>query len=130
MNIFERASRANLRFASAKGELSTEQLWQLPLNSLDQLAQTAHREATEAQGISFVTPRSEKTRAQVMAELKLDILKHIIADKLAQADANRNAAQKAQERARLLEVLAAKKEAQLSNLSEEDILKKLEELDN
>ena len=33
INIFEQASRAKLRFDSVKGQLVTEQLWDLPLQS-------------------------------------------------------------------------------------------------
>jgi len=53
MNIFERAARAKVRFSSAVGELTTEQLFDLPLTatgnrlSLDAVARDIYRGAQE-----------------------------------------------------------------------------------
>jgi hypothetical protein len=49
MNIFEQATRRAIRFESAKGDLSVEQLWDLPLQSrnqfdLDTVAKTVNRQ--------------------------------------------------------------------------------------
>lgn len=35
MNMFEFATRSKLRFTSARGELTAEQLWDVPLRSRD-----------------------------------------------------------------------------------------------
>ena len=41
MNIFEYATRAKLRFASSRGDLTVEQLWDVPLRSTDGFAGSA-----------------------------------------------------------------------------------------
>ena len=50
MNIFEMATRKKIRFNSPQGDLSTEDLWDLPLSSkvngkanLDDIAKDLHR---------------------------------------------------------------------------------------
>ena len=61
-------------------------------------------------------------------ELKLEILKHIIAVKLKDAEDRRNAAERATERQKLLDILAEKQDGALKELSVEDIQKRLAEL--
>jgi hypothetical protein len=59
INIFEYASRNKIRFASPRGELSVEQLWDIPLRSKDDfnlntIAQTANKAVKNATEESFV----------------------------------------------------------------------------
>lgn len=79
MNIFELATRQKLRFASAKGDLTTEQLWDLPLLissptrdvkvDLDTLARSINHELKAQAEESFVStkanPLKEIGRAHV-----------------------------------------------------------------
>ncbi|MFW9602789.1 MAG: hypothetical protein ACMV1B_10780, partial [Prevotella sp.] len=59
MNLFEIATREKFRFASIKGELSVEQLWDVSLTSktgfdLDTIARTVNQESKETDTESFV----------------------------------------------------------------------------
>lgn len=131
MNIFEQATRQKIRFPSAKGELTTEQLWELPLTSktgfdLDTVAREVNRDLKETAEESFVSTRANPARAHL--ELKLELVKHVIAVKITEADAREKAASRTQERQRLQEILARKQDAELEGLSVEDIQKRLAEL--
>lgn len=131
MNIFEQATRQALRFSSNRGELSTEQLWDLPLTKrdgfdLDTIAKTVNAQLKTLSEESFVT--KSQNPAKDSLELKLEILKHIIAVKLKDAEDRRNAAERATERQKLLDILAEKQAGALKELSVEDIQKRLAEL--
>ena len=125
MSIFERATRIKLRFPSTIGELTSEQLWDLPLTvrgaqpDLDKIARYVNSELKSIDEGSFVALTPDPRRADL--ELKLDILKHIIAAKIADADAAKTAASNAARRRKLLDVLAAKEDAELSGLTREQI---------
>lgn len=131
MNIFEQATRQKIRFPSIKGELTTEQLWELPLTSrtgfdLDSVAREVNRDLKETAEESFVATRANPARAQL--ELKLELVKHVIAVKITEAESREQAAARAQERQRLQEILNKKQDAALEGLSVEEIQKRLTEL--
>ena len=131
MNIFEQATRQALRFSSNRGELSTEQLWDLPLTSrqgfdLDSVAKEVNQRLKSVTEESFVVKTTNPEKDSL--ELKLEVLKHIIAAKQSEADARRNAAERAAERQKLYDILAEKQDSALKDLSVEDIQKRLAEL--
>lgn len=131
MNIFEQAVRQKLRIPSAKGELTVEQLWDLPLQSktqfdLDTLAKAANRELKGMDEESFVSTTDNPAKAKL--ELTLDILKHVIAAKMSDAEAAKNRAARAEEREKLLKILADKQNAALGELSVEQIQERLKAL--
>ena len=128
MNLFEKATRKAFRFPSAKGELTVEQVWQLPLTSrsncdLDTVARTINTELKSLAEESFVNKGSNPKRAELQD--KLDIVIHVIQTKQAEADAASQRAAKASEIAKLEELLANKKDEELAGLSKEDLEAKL-----
>lgn len=132
MNIFEQASRSKLRFQTARGALAAESLWDIPLTSrddfnLDTLAKQVNADLHSAAEESFVSVTTNP--AKDMAQLKLDILKHIIADKLAAKASAAAKAEKAKERARLIEILGQKQDQELMNLTPQQLQARLAALD-
>lgn len=133
---FEKATRMKLRFSTDKGDLTVEQLWDLPLThtsekgvSLDGIAIAANRELQSLATESFVSTATTNPRKGVL-ELQLSILKRIIAVKIEDNEKARLRAAAASERARLTEILASKEDAALANLSVEAIQQRLAELDS
>lgn len=131
MNIFEQASRLKLRFPSVRGELTTEQLWDMPLTSkndfnLDRVARTVNSELKAMDEESFVDTSSNP--AKRLAELKLEIVKVVIADRQEANARSLQAASRAEERQRLLAALAKKDDQALNEMSADDIKKRLNEL--
>ena len=130
MNLFEIASRQAWRFPSVKGQLTVEQLWQLPLQSrdgfdLDGVAKNVNADVKTQTEESFVTP----VKVDDTPRLKLDLVRHIISIKLAERDAAQSARARAEERQKLLNILERKQDATLEAASVEEIQKRLAELD-
>lgn len=126
MNMFEQASRQGFRFNSARGLLTVEQLWTLPLTStqgfdLDTIAKDVYRQIKAGEEESFVNP----TKNSVQEELgvHMDILKHIIATKIAEAQAAKERVQNKAKLDKILGLVAAKDDEALSGLSKEELLK-------
>lgn len=131
MNIFERAARRKLRFSTNNGELSTETLFDLPLThptklNLNSIGLAIMQELKDLGELSLVETKPDPRKA--LLELRLEIVKHIIASKQADEAAAETRAKRAALRSQLTEVLASKESEALKSLSVEDIRKKLEEL--
>lgn len=132
LTLFELATRKAIRFASLRGSLSIEDLWNLPLTtktangiSLDLIAKTVHRELKDAEEESFVV---KKSTANVELQIKFDIVKRIIDVKLAEAETRKEAAAKKEERERLMAVVDRKKAQQYDDLTLEEAQAKLDSL--
>lgn len=131
MNIFEQATRQKFRFESIKGELTVEQLWDMPLTSkngfdLDTVAKEVNRGLKACSEESFVN--TNHNPAVDRLEAKLEVVKHVIAVKLAEADERAKAADRKAEKERLLEILHQKKDQDLLGLSREELEKRIADL--
>lgn len=129
--IFYQALRKRLRFSTATGELTTEQLWEIPLTSskgvsLDTIAKSTHRTLKDMDEESFVT--AVKNPEKGLLELKLDILKEVIRIRQEEIAELSEATNKKQLKQQLTDILAQKQQKSLLDLSEEEIQKKLKEL--
>jgi hypothetical protein len=93
--------------------------------NLDVIAQTVAEKMEKETKHSFVTP----TTISGDNELRLNILKDIIADKLAAEEAVKRKAANRIEREKLLEALAAKDEKAMKGKSRKQLMKELEALD-
>lgn len=127
--MFEKASRLKIRFESAMGSLAVEDLWDLPLATgkvnLDLIAQGLNKALKDDGNVSFVT---KSTKANTLAQLKFDIVKHIIDVRLAEKEAADNLRANAEKKKRILEILEERKDSSLRNASEEELQKMLESL--
>lgn len=137
MNIFEAASRRKYRFSSSKGDLTVEQLWDLPLAitsptrdvkaDLDTIARSVNAELKGVTEETFVAIKPDPRKADL--ETKLEVVKHIIAVKLKAQEDAKSAAERAEKRRKLIDALASKEDEALAQMSREDILKQLSDLD-
>lgn len=123
--MFEQASRVKLRFKLSNGVVSTEDLWDLSLESLDSLARQLNKTIKDEEEISFI---KEKSSANKLTELRFEIVKHIIAVKLAEREKAQDAAIKSERKQAILNILANKEDEYLQSMSKEDLLKELESL--
>ena len=131
-NLFLQATREKFRFESSKGDLSVEQLWDLPLTSrtgfdLDTVAKAVNANLKSSNEESFVNVNNNPAVSRLQA--KLEVVKAIIEVKLAQAEATKKRAEKVAERQRLMEVLHSKKDQELQGLSVEEIERRLSQLE-
>ena len=127
MDLFIKAARQGWRYSSVKGLISTEQLWQLPLQDkksnfdLDSVAKAVNAEVKQQEEESFVTPaKTDDTVRQ-----KLELVRYVISTKIAERDAADNARARAEERQKILAILGKKADAALEAAPEDELRKRL-----
>lgn len=131
-NIFEYAARYKIRFASVRGMLTVEQLFNdVPLRSgdgfnLDAVAKAANQALKTATEESFVD--TERTPEHTKLETALEIVKFVITSKLDDEAAAKKRAENRAEREYLLKVLADKQQDKLTKLSEAELRRRIEAL--
>jgi hypothetical protein len=131
-DLFVTASRQAWRFPSTRGELTTEQLWSMPLLAkngfdLNSVARGLNQEVKDLGEESFVETRSNPARST--AEGKLELVKSIIAVRQEENRLAEQRAQRAVERARILDALAARESEELTKASKDELLARLAQLD-
>lgn len=132
-NIFEYATRNKLRFTSVRGELSVEQLWDVPLRSrddfnLNNVAKAANKALKEVSEESFV--ETKKTAEHTRREMTLEVVKYVIDLKLEEEKTAETRAAKKQEKEKLLQILAEKQAGKLSELTEKELQKRIAALED
>ena len=129
--MFEKASRLKLRFTSTSGNLTVEDLWDIPLTgplgnlSLDDLAKKINRDIKAEEEESFVVEKSPKSS---ILELKFGIVKYIIKVKLAEAKQAENTAITNTQIRKLQSAITQKEDEVLTNQSLGDLKKSLKKL--
>lgn len=121
VNNFEIASRLKLRFETAVGMISVEDLWSLPLTSnskvsLDSLAVALNKELKGSEE-SFVT----STKKDEVLKLKFDIVKHVIDVRI---EENRKKTEEVQRKAKLENIdnlITQKQNEKMANLTLEEL---------
>lgn len=124
-NLFEKASKMKLRFSTTKGILSTEDLWDLSLESLDKIAKNLYKQIKESEEISFI---SEKSSEDTLASMKLEIVKFVITFKMDEAKEKKLRAEKLALKKRIADEIAKKKDNKISEMSIEELEKVYNEL--
>lgn len=127
-DIFVYATRNKIRFQSTKGELSVEQLWDVPLRSRDDfnlkaVAKAANKTLKDLNEEDFVD--TAKTPAHTRAEQALDVVKFVIETKIAEEEAAAKRAANKIEKEKLLAILAEKQDGKLSELSERELKRRI-----
>jgi len=129
--MFDKAFRQKLRFESPMGQLSVEDLWDLPLTArsgkanLDDIAKELHHQLKNGDDISFVI-QSKKSDETI--QLKFDIVKHIIDVRLAEQSAAETLRSNKEKKQQLLAIIAQKENEGLMNTSLDELKKMAESL--
>lgn len=130
-DIFKKAVQAKLRYPTKVGNATTEDLYDLPLTSangasLDDTAKAISRNLKQFDEESFVD--TAVNRGKATAELQLEVVKAVIADKVEARDAAKDAKAKAERKQKILEIMARKQDSELEDKSLEELEKELAEL--
>ena len=124
MEKFEIAVRNKYRFPF-KGNISVEDLWDLSMSDLDKVYKALNTQKKQSEEDSLmVTHNPETTEVQI----KIDIVRHIYAEKVAEKEARERAAENSAKRQRIMQILANKQDAALENMSEEELKAMLSEM--
>lgn len=124
MNIFEQATRAQLRFSTPNGMLSVEDLWDLPLTSttkranLDDVAKLLDNQIKNTASVSFVNDVSE---VNTQTKLAFDVVLHIIKVRLAERAAAKTAADARAKKQKIMAIIEQKQDEALSAASIDDL---------
>jgi hypothetical protein len=125
--MFEQASRLRLRFGTERGQLSVEELWQLPLTgevSLDAIAIELDKQ-TQSTSKSFVNPEH---MTDPVVQLRFDIVQHVILVRLAEKKKADEARETAAKKQKLLGILARREDAELEGSSPDELRRMIAEL--
>ena len=80
MNIYKEATRQKLRFNTPIGVIGVEDLWNLSLEQLNDLAKRYRKESTAYQNDDFLNPTPE-TRTSKTIKLRFNIVLNILKTK-------------------------------------------------
>lgn len=121
MEQFIQASRMKVRFETAKGFLTVEDLWDLPLDrgrvNLDEIAIGLSRDM-KGDTESFVN----KTKtANLELKVKFDVVVHIIETRLKEREEAALASAKRERKQQILEIIAQKENKSLEEKSIEEL---------
>ena len=128
--MFEKASRLKLRFETPMGLISTEDLWNLPLTSVNKvnlydIARDLHKKVKADEDLPFLS--SDKVEDSEMT-LRFEIVKHIIeVRKIEQSNALK-AKENAELKKRILQIVAEQDEQNLRSKSKEELMEILKTL--
>ena len=124
--MFEKASKLKLRF-SFKGNITTEDLWDLSINHLDEIYKGLSAiKKTSSSEDSLINNNSS---SNTLNDLKIDIVKHIFALKVEEKNKKDLRAARLDQKRQLQAILANKQSEELQGKSIEELSKLINELD-
>ena len=124
--LFIMATRQKFRFPF-KGVATVEDLWDLGVRDLDTIFKELNSKKKQAQEESLL---SVKSKEDSVLEAKIEIVKHIFATKLAEAEQNLIRSEQREKKNRIAEILADKQDEELRGKSVEELQKMLGEMDS
>ena len=123
-NMFEVAVRNKFRFPF-RGVVSTEDLWDLSVQQLDEIFKTLKSQERKAQEESLLNAR---TPEDTVLETKIEIIRYVVNIKLGEAEQLKRAKAVRDEKQKIMAILADKQDADLRNKSTEELQAMLEQL--
>lgn len=106
--------------------ISTEDLWDLSVNALDSIFKTLNKERKNADEESLL---DVKDNVNTTLENKIAIIKYVVNVKQAEAAEKLLEREKKQQKQKIMNMIAKKQDETLENMSQEELLKKLSELE-
>jgi hypothetical protein len=122
--MFEKAVRLKLRFTH-KGLCTVEDLWDIPLQSLDLIFKDLNIKLKAQKEESLLETRSKEDE---ILDLKIAIVKHIVEVRLSEQKARADLAAKSVKKQKLLGIIAEKQDSELRDLSVDELAKLVDEL--
>ena len=120
--MYKTASKLKLRFSTTVGNLSVEQLWDLPLEPLDTLAVSFQEAYEKSDKKSFLVTKSKKDKE---LKLRFDIVLDILETKVKERDARLEEADNKMHNQKVLGLISKKQDSELENKSIKELEKML-----
>ena len=124
-DLFQEATRLKLRYQTSKGSINTEDLWELSLTSLNDLAKELNKQCRELEEESFI---DEKSSNDKRLEIAFELVKYIIRYKLNEKNNQQIEKERLTKKEQLISLLRTKEEQELTQLSMEQIKEMLNNL--
>ena len=118
--MFENALKNGFRYPSNKGLITTEDLFCLSLNDLNEVAKKINKLIKDSEEESFIPGPNFNNNND---SKRLDIVKHIINLKINEQNIKMLEKSNAEKRQRILEIINKKDEESLENMSKEELEK-------
>ena len=125
INLFELATRKKFRFPF-KGMISVEDLWDLSVQNLDTVFKALNAESKQAKEESLLAVKSDE---DTILDAKIEIVKHIVNTKQAEAVQRQNAAAMREHKRKLEALIANKQDEELNGKSIDELQAMLNALD-
>lgn len=122
--MFEIATRTKMRFPF-RGMISVEDLWDLSVRDLDGIFKTLNSQIKKSQEESLL---ATKTQEDETLSIQIEIVKHIVNVKLSEAENAKKCREVKEQKQKIMEIISAKKDAALQNMSVEELQAMLENL--
>ncbi len=122
MDNFKQATKEKIRFSTSRGNLSVEQLWDLPLTELDELAVQLEKDYNESGKKSYLVKRSVKDK---MTKLKFDVALEVLSTKVQENEAALEAKENKEHNQKILRIIADKQDETLKGKSIKELEKEL-----
>lgn len=123
-DIFQQAAKTAIRFNTANGTLTTEDLYNISLSVLDDYAIQLNKEVKSAEVESFIKPARPADKEKI---LRFEVVKAIVEARVADLDKARKSQITKAKNAKIREAIANKKDSALQEASMEDLEKMLED---
>ena len=117
-DIFKEATKTGLRFPTLQGNLTVEDLWHLGLNQLDELAIDYKKMLEDKNNESFLR---QKTKSDDALELRFEITKSVIEERLDDAEAIEKKAAIREQNKKIMELIVEKENDELKDSSIEEL---------
>ena len=123
--MFEQAVRMKLRF-NYRGQISVEDLWDLPVEVLDNIYSglMSEQKASSEDSLLCRTTRESQTR-----NLQIGLVKHIVETKLAEQEVKKVRVQNKMQKNKIAAIIQKKQDEGLESMSVEDLQKVMKALD-
>jgi hypothetical protein len=122
--MFEFAVRNKLRFPF-KGSIATEDLFDLSVKDLDSIFKTLNAQVKQAAEESLLDTKSKEDET---LDVQIEIIKYIVGVKQFEAEIQKQAVSKRQEKQKILAILKDKKDESLKNMTPEQLQEMLDRL--
>lgn len=123
-NIFEVATRNKYRFPY-KGQISVEDMWDLPVTELDKIFKILNKQVKTAQEESLLKTKSKEDE---VLENQIKIVRHIVSVKQEEASNRLQEKERKAQKQRIMEIMADKQDEELKGKSMDELQQMLAEL--
>ena len=126
-DFYKLASQLKIRYRSAQGLITVEDLWGISLEALDQICVFLYRAVNSKQeAVSFL--KEVKSAETEKDEVAFAVAKDILDTRVAKRTREEEKLANKREREKLLDIIESKKNQELTDMSMEELQKRVAEL--